>query len=81
MRSRADITICMSNSESNERYQLFKKPSVDLFVMQRNANGDAKIRSFTKTYLRAKLISKAKEEIDSMLVKMPSKENTLNSPT
>ncbi|MBQ9313454.1 MAG: hypothetical protein IJ220_00370 [Clostridia bacterium] len=66
--------------ERNDRYQLLRKPSVDLFAIQRNEKGAARISNFTKIYLRAKLISNAKEEIDSMLVKIPSNENTLNSP-
>ena len=78
--NKAEIIICRRSRDIKDLYQLFKKPSVDLFAKQRKANGAAKIRSSIKIYRKAKLRSKAKAEIESMLVRIPSKEKMVNSP-
>ena len=72
-----EITICISNMDRRVLYQLFKKPSVDLFDMHKNANGAAKTKSFIIMYLNAKLINRPNDEIESVLVRIPSKEKIL----
>ena len=47
--------------------------------IHKNANGAAKINNLISIYLKAKLTSKAQEEKDSILDKIPSIENILKS--
>jgi hypothetical protein len=51
---------------------------VFLFSKHKNANGEVRTKTFTIIYLNAKLIINEKEEKESIPLKIPSKENTLN---
>ena len=72
-----EINICISNMDRRVLYQLFRKPSVDLFDIHKNANGAARTRSFIIMYLNAKLTSRPSDEMERVLVKIPSKEKML----
>ena len=77
--SKAEIMIWINRRESRLLYQLLKNPSVVLFDIHKKANGAANTKSFISMYLRAKLVSIANTDIDSMLDNIPSKENMLKS--
>ena len=70
-------TICMSNKVRKLLSQLLKKPDVFLFNRHKNANGESKISIFVNIYLRVNVITKLKEEIEIMLVRIPSIEKIL----
>lgn len=73
------ISICISKRESRLLYQLRKNPTVVLSSRHKKANGEERIRIFIKIYLIAKLIINEKDEMESIPVRIPSKENMLNS--
>ena len=60
IRSITDIIICKIKSDNKLFSQLLKKPSVELVVRHKIANGDISTNTFTNIYLNAKLIIKAK---------------------
>ena len=64
--------------DRKDLYQLFKKPSVVLLDIHKKAKGAARIKSLIIMYLNAKLTKRPNEEMQSVLVKIPSKEKILN---
>ena len=72
-----DMTTWRIRREAKLLNQLLKNPSVEELLRHNIANGDNNINTFITIYLKAKLIISAKEEIESIPVSIPSKENTL----
>lgn len=73
-----DITICKNNNESKLFNQLLKKPVVEVLLRHSIANGDKRTKTFIIIYLKAKLITSAKEEIESIPDNIPSSEKASN---
>lgn len=71
-----DIITCRIRREAKLLNQLLKNPSVDELLRHNIANGDNNINTFITIYLNAKLIIRAKEEIESIPESIPSKEKT-----
>ena len=59
-------------------YQLLKKPSVVLLEIHKKANGAAKTNNLIIMYLKAKLTKRPNDDMESVLVKIPSNEKILN---
>ena len=70
-----EITICKNRSENKLLNQLLKKFSVDWVDKLKKAKGEIIRSTSINMYLYAKLISNVREEIDSILLRIPSIEN------
>ena len=69
--------ICTNNKEIKLLSQLLKNPEVFLLSRQRNAKGERRISILANIYLNVNVITKLREEIESILVRIPSIENIL----
>lgn len=69
-----DITTWRIRREEKLLNQLLKNPSVEELLRHNIANGDNNTNTFITIYLNAKLIIRAKEEIESIPESIPSKE-------
>ena len=76
--SKIKATIIWTNNKDKKLlYQLLKNAFVVWFNKHKKAKGESKINTFVKIYLKVKFITKLKEEIDSIEVKIPSIEKML----
>lgn len=69
--------IWTNNKDKKLLSQLLKKPEVFLLSRHRKAKGEISIKIFANIYLKVKVITRLKEEIESILVKTPSIEKIL----
>ena len=75
-----ETIICIRRRERKLLNQIRKNPTVDLFNKHKNANGESKIKTLVKIYRKVKCRTKVNEEIESILLRIPSIEKILNEP-
>lgn len=69
--------ICKNNNEKKHLNQDLNIKVVVWFIKHKITKGAKRIRTFIKIYLREKLITRVKEEIERVLDNIPSIENIL----
>ena len=75
IKSIIEIIIWRINKDNKDLNQLLKNPTVEVFIVHRIANGESIIKTSTRIYLNEKLKIKAKDEKESIALKIPFRES------